>query len=172
MVFFQPRKMSTAQAVMTELSKCRVKELLEPIDPMVSSVEKSTDVNHVLLLLYKKNHVWVVEDKKNLHVIGIITHSDTMSLFGSPSMPLQSYDKPSLQSLQFGLTTTVEEIMSRQPIITYIHETIHSVLEKMYQHKIKQLPVVDEAGCLLGEISLRRIIREYSERQAALETNR
>ena len=36
----------------------------------------------------------------------------------------------------------------------------------MKQHKIKQLPVIDENERLIGEVSLSRLIQEYSKRQA------
>ena len=38
----------------------------------------------------------------------------------------------------------------------------------MKQHKIKQLPVVDENERLIGEVSLSRLIQEYSKRQAEI----
>ena len=158
--------MSEKHSVITELYELKVKDLLEPIDAKISYVEKTDAVEQVFLLLGKKNHVWVVDDSITLRVLGVITQSDTLQLFAPPYTPLQSFDKPTLQSFQYGLATTAEEIMSKRPIIADLNEKIINVIAKMKQHKIKQLPVVDENERLIGEVSLNRLIHEYSKRQA------
>jgi CBS domain-containing protein len=158
--------MSEKHSVITELYELKVKDLLEPIDAKISYVEKTDAVEQVFLLLGKKNHVWVVDDSITLHVLGVITESDTLQLFAPPYTPLQSFDKPTLQSFQYGLATTAEEIMSKRPITADPNEKIIDVIAKMKLHKIKQLPVVDENERLIGEIFLSRLIQEYSKRHA------
>ena len=153
--------MSEKHTEIKKLYELIVKDLLEPIDAKISTVEKSDDIEHIFSLLTKKNHLWVVDERKTLHVLGVITQSDTIQLFAPPYTPLQSFDKPTLQSFQYGLATTAEEIMSKQPITAGLHEKIIGVIVKMKQHKIKQLPVVDENERLLGEISLSRLMYEY-----------
>ena len=158
--------MSEKHSVIAELYEFKVKDLLEPIDAKLAYVEKTDAVEQVFLLLGKKNHIWVVDDSITLHVLGIITGSDTIQLFAPPYTPLQSFDKPTLQSFQYGLATTAEEIMSKRPITADPNEKIIHVIAKMKQHRIKQLPVVDENERLIGEVSLNRLIQEYSKRQA------
>ncbi len=158
--------MSEKRSVIAELYELKVKDLLEPIDAKLPYVEKTDAVEQVFLLLGKKNHVWVVDDSIALHVLGVITESDTLQLFAPPYTPLQSFDKPTLQSFQYGLAMTAEEIMSKRPIIADLNEKIIDVIAKMKQHKIKQLPVVDENERLIGEVSLNRLIQQYSKRQA------
>ena len=158
--------MSEKHSVITELYEFKVKDLLEPTNAKISYVGKTDTIEHVFLLLGKKNHVWVVDDSIALHVLGVITESDTLQLFAPPYTPLQSFDKPTLQSFQYGLTTTAEEIMSKRPITADLNEKIIDVIAKMKQHKIKQLPVVDENERLIGEVSLSRLIQEYSKQHA------
>ncbi|MCX6663484.1 MAG: CBS domain-containing protein [Euryarchaeota archaeon] len=158
--------MSDKHSVITELYELKVKDLLEPINAKISYVKKTDAIEQVFLLLGKKNHVWVVDNSTTLHVLGVITESDTLQLFAPPYTPLQSFDKPTLQSFQYGLATTAEEIMSKRPITADLNEKIIDVIAKMKQHKIKQLPVVDENERLIGEVSLSRLIQEYSKRQA------
>jgi CBS domain-containing protein len=158
--------MSEKHSVITELYELKVKDLLEPIDAKLAYVEQTDAVEQVFLLLGKKNHVWVVDDSIALHVLGVITESDTLQLFAPPYTPLQSFDKPTLQSFQYGLAMTAEEIMSKRPVTIDPNEKIIEVIAKMKQHKIKQLPVVDENERLIGEISLSGLIQEYSKRQA------
>jgi predicted transcriptional regulator len=160
--------MSEKHSVIAELYELKVKDLLELLDAKISYVEKSDDIEHIFLLLGKKNHVWVVEDSIALHVLGIITESDTIQLFAPPCTPLQSFEKPTIQSFQYGLATTAEEIMSKRPITAEPNERIIDVIAKMKQHKIKQLPVIDENERLIGEVSLSRLIQEYSKRQTEI----
>jgi CBS domain-containing protein len=157
--------MSENNTVITTIYKQKVQDLLEPINAKDSYVEKSETIEQVFLLLGKKNHVWVVNDTQSLEVIGVITESDTIQLFAPPYSALQSFDKPTLQSLQYGLVTMAEEIMSKQPVMVHSDDLIADIIIKMKQHKIKQLPVVDEAGRLIGEITLAGLIKQYSKQQ-------
>jgi CBS domain-containing protein len=156
--------MNEAHSMITEIYALTVKDLIEPIDAKDSYVEKCDGVEQVFHLLSKKNHIWVVDDKVTLHVLGVITESDTIQLFAPPITPLQSFDKPILQSFQYGLSTIAEEIMSTQPITADPDEKIIDVIIKMKQHKTKQLPVVDKNKRIIGEITLHRLIREYAKR--------
>jgi CBS domain-containing protein len=160
--------MSEKHTMITELYELKVKDLLEPFNAKISCVEKTDTIEQVFLLLGKKNHVWVVDDTIALHVLGIITESDTLQLFAPPFTSLQSFDKPTLQSFQYGLTTTAEEVMSKRPITTDSNEKIIDVITKMKQHKIKQLPVVDDTERLIGEITLVQLIQEYTKQQTEM----
>jgi CBS domain-containing protein len=86
-------------------------------------------------------------------------------LLSPPLTSLQSFDKPDSRSLQYGEVPRVEEIMSKKPVTTSPDETIRDVLLKMKEQKIKQLPVVDENEQLISEVSLSRLIQEYSNQQ-------
>lgn len=157
--------MSDESDFISEVYEFKVKDLMKTFSDDTPFVEKNADVNSIFSILNKKNHIWVVENKENLQVIGVITESDTLSLFSPPYTPMQSFDKPSLKSFQYGLSSTAEDIMSKKPLTTSPEEKIVDVLQKMKQHKIKQLPVVDENDKLLGEISLHDFIDKYNEKQ-------
>jgi predicted transcriptional regulator len=155
--------MSETQKILSDLYQTKVGDLLETIERDTSVVEQTADSSHVLSLLCKKNHVWVIKDTTTRQLVGVITESDTIQLFAPPYTPFQSFEKPSLQSLQYGRPITAEDIMSKQPVTTKPDEQILEVLAKMRQHKIKQLPVIDENAQLIGEISLSHLIQEYSK---------
>jgi len=157
--------MSKKNKFITELYEFRVKDLMKTTSSGIPFVEKNADLKCIFSILSKNNHAWVVENKENLRIIGIITEHDTLMLFSPPYTPLQSFDKPNIQSFQFGLSSTAEDIMSKKPVTTSLEEKIMDVIWKMKQHKIKQLPVVDENDKLLGEISLRHFIDMYRKEQ-------
>jgi len=155
-----------------KLYNLRVKDVMEPVNQDMPLVEKTVDISSVLPFLGKKDHVWVVDSKETSHIVGVITESDTISLFSPLYTPLQYFDKPSLQSFQYGLNITVEEVMSKNPISTSTDEKIVDVILKMKQHKVKQLPVVDKENRLLGEIKLHHLIDKYTKEQTAAQKNK
>jgi len=161
--------MSETHSIISRLYESSVKDLYEPIDPKKSFVEKSDDMISVLSLFSTTDHVWVVDNSKDKHVVGVITESDTIQLFAPPYTPLQSYDKPSIQSLQYGLSMTAEDIMSKQPLTVRTNGKIIKVIETMKEQHIKQLAVVDEQDHLIGEITLSRLIKEYSKRSSEIQ---
>lgn len=147
----------------TDLYELNVKDLMKSTNSGVSFVEKNADINCILSALNKKKHVWVVDSKETLNIQGVITESDTLMLFSPPYNPEQIFDKPTLQSLQYGLSTTAEEIMSKNPIKVSPEEKIKDIIIMMKQHKVKQMPVVDENNKLLGEITIHHFIEKYNK---------
>ena len=158
--------MSENSEFITKLYDFKAKDLMKTTSSNMPFVEKNADLSHIFSVLNKNDHVWVVENKENMHVIGVITESDTILLFSPPYTPLQSFNKPSLQSLQYGLSSNAEDIMSKKPVTAFQEEKIIDVILKMKQHKIKQVPVVDENYKLLGEITLHHFIDKYKKEQA------
>ena len=147
----------------TDLYELNVKDIMKNTESGIPFVEKNADITSILSTLNKKKHVWVVDSKENLHLQGVITESDTLMLFSPPITPMQSFDKPALQSLQYGLTTTAEEIMSKNPVKVSANKKVKDIIIIMKQHNIKQIPVVDENDKLLGEITLHHFINKYNK---------
>jgi predicted transcriptional regulator len=157
--------MSENSEFITKLYDFKAKDIMKTTSSNMPFVEKNADLSHIFSVLNKNDHVWVVENKENMHVIGVITESDTILLFSPSYTPLQSFDKPSLQSLQYGLSSNAEDIMSKKPVTALKEEKIIDVIWKMKQHKIKQIPVIDENDKLLGEIALHQFIDRYKKDQ-------
>jgi len=156
--------MSENQSIIQQLYTRMVKDLLEPLDSKNCFIEKSADIKHVFQQLTKKKHLWVVDSQATPQLCGVITESDTIPLFAPVSDSLQSFDKPTLHSFQFGLSMTAQEIMSAQPITVEPEETIADVITKMKQQKIKQLAVLDKDKHIIGEITLGHLIQIYLEK--------
>ncbi len=155
--------MINKKTFITYLYDLNVKDIMNTTKSGIPFVEKNADINHILFMLNKKKHVWVVDSKEDLHILGVITESDTLMLFSPPYTPMQSFDKPSLQSLQYGLSINAEEIMSKNPVKVSPEEKIKDIIIMMKQHKVKQMPVVDENDKLLGEVTLHHFIDKYNK---------
>jgi len=155
--------MANNKKFITDLYDLNVKDIMKNIKSGIPFIEKNADIAFILSILNKKKHVWVVDGKDTLHILGVITESDTLMLFSPPYTPMQSFDKPTLQSLQYGLSITAEEIMSKNPIKISPEEKIKDIIIMMKQYKVKQMPVVDENNRLLGEITLHHFIDKYNK---------
>ena len=154
--------MENQKNFITNLYELNVKNIMKDINN-IPLIEKNSDITCILSILNKQKHIWVVDNKENLQILGVITESDTLKLFSPPYTPMQSFDKPVLQSLQYGLSTTAEEIMTKNPVSISPEVKIKDVIIIMKQNKIKQMPVVDENFKLLGEVALYQFIEEFNK---------
>ncbi len=85
----------------------------------------------------------VVDDDGKL--IGIITHGDFFRLLTSPT-PIADQ--------------AVSEVMTRSPKSISVEARVTEALQLMHKHAIDELPVVDEAGRLLGLIDVQDLMAE------------
>jgi len=147
----------------TDFYETKVKDIMQTTKSEIPRIEENTEVGRVLSSLNIRDHVWVMDSKEPTQLVGVITQSDTIGFFSPPLTSSQTFDNPDPRSLQFGVRLTAEEIMSKKPVVVSPEETIRDILVKMKEQKIKHLPVVDDYGQLIGEISLSCIIKEYSK---------
>jgi CBS domain-containing protein len=57
------------------------------------------------------------------------------------------------------LDTRLKDVMTRDLIVAKPSDPLPLIAQKMLQHGIRHIPVVDEQGRLLGVISIRRVLR-------------
>lgn len=124
-------------------------------------IHQGASLDHVLSPLKDHGYVWVVSKEVPKRILGVITESDMIALLSPPLTSLQTFDAPDSRSLQFGVPLTAEEIMSKKPVAASPKETVRDVIVKMKQFHVKQLPVVDHEGVLLGDITLHQFIESY-----------
>jgi predicted transcriptional regulator len=157
--------MSGTKKSLHEFYETKVKDIMRTVKSVLPCIVENADVETVFSILMNNEYVWVTDGKDPKHVLGVITKSDTIALFSPPVPSLETFDKPDSRSLQFGVPLIAKEIMSKNPVTTSPEETIREVIEKMKQYKVKQLPVVDHHGTLLGDITLHQFIDKYCREQ-------
>jgi CBS domain-containing protein len=98
-------------------------------------------VAHAAELMKKENvgALPVVRDRRDRVVTGILTDRDV-------ALRVDAMGKDSRQ-------TTVEQVMSRNPVTCKPEEDCEKAFEMMTRHHIRRLPVVDAQGKLLGVIA-------------------
>ncbi len=154
-------KKSYRNRLIREFYELKIKDLMDRRHWDTPIIEKDADVSSVFSVLSGRGHVWVVDNKKSMKLVGVITEHDVLSLLSPPQ--LTSYvlfGAPDLRALQYGLANTAGDIMSKKPIVCYPEDSILDVLSRMGRYKIRRLPVV-ENGKLIGEITLRHLICKY-----------
>ncbi|WP_213770538.1 CBS domain-containing protein [Bradyrhizobium sp. dw_78] len=85
-------------------------------------------------------------------VVGLVSKFDAMKPFAfTPDCILPHYDDL--------VGTTVDEIMSRNVVFVDVETKLQRVLQMMVTQRLKSVPVLDKAGCLVGIIARSDVLR-------------
>ncbi len=95
---------------------------------------------------------------KDQRLVGVVTESDVLRVLHPPVH--QAMVAPVLRELMKTAAKTVSEIMTKRPVTVKPDMTVAEVLNIMFEHKFRRLPVV-EGEKLVGLVSLRDIIELY-----------
>ena len=122
-------------------------------------IEKDAGIESVLSALTGSDYVWVVESKGSKKLVGIITEHDILNLF-SPRKKVSFFGLPNKKSLHYESFEKAGHIMSRNPIRSRTDEKVKDVLNKMIDHRVRRIPVVENDE-ILGEITLHHLIKQF-----------
>jgi CBS domain-containing protein len=144
-----------------------IKEVMT--DPVVTLDPEMTVVQAWELMLERSLKAMPVVDQ-NRRVLGMLTDEDLIHRAG-----LQQHlsvaarlDRDALdEQLDLLRTSTlrVADVMTRPAITAHISESLGPVAARMVDHQIKRLPVVDDAGKLLGVVARVDILRQVIDIQ-------
>jgi CBS domain-containing protein len=59
--------------------------------------------------------------------------------------------------------TTARDLMAKEPVTVSPDDTLHEAAQRMVDHNVNRLPVVDSAGAVAGVISRADIVRALAE---------
>ena len=123
-------------------------------------IEENEDIYHVLSILGARNHIWVVKEKEEKELVGVITEHDVLSVLAPKDFPSYVFGMPDFRSIQYGTASTAEEIMRRKVISCGPDDKIIDALMRMVKYKLRRLPVIKDKK-LVGELTLHQLIRKY-----------
>ncbi len=135
----------------------KVKALM-PKPETMPIVEEDSEILNVLKILRTRHHVWVVENRKTMKLVGVIRYLDVIDVL----LPPKSYKfklgttSRTMKSL-LGGATKAGDVAERNPLTIGEDATVLDALMKMRKYRVQVLAVVDD-GRLVGEISLRILI--------------
>jgi predicted transcriptional regulator len=152
--------MSGTKKSLHDFYETKISEVMHAVTAM-PCIQEDASLDQVLSPLKDHGYVWVVSEGMQKHILGVITESDMIALLSPPITSLQTFDRPDLHSLQFGIPLAAGEIMSKKPVTVFLDQTVREIIMKMKQFRVKQLPVVDHEGMLLGDVTLHQFIESY-----------
>jgi len=152
--------MTKGKRLVPEFYELKVWQLMDKRVWDIPIVEKNEDVHHILNILGARNHIWVVNNKENKELLGVITEHDVLSILAPMEFSSYVFGMENIRSIQHGTAKTAEDIMLSNVISCKSDEKIVDVLDKMTTHGLRRLPVLDGKK-IIGEITLHQLIRKY-----------
>ncbi len=143
---------------MEEFYSIKVKEIMIP-QRDIPFMEENAGWTEFLAKLSVRAHAWVVNNKEEMKVVGIVTEHDI----------LRSIIPPGHRKVRiFGIhrdetlhkESVVRDIMTHNPVVCMPEETVADVLKKFSSFNIRRLAVVDEKKRLLGEVTIQLLVRK------------
>jgi predicted transcriptional regulator len=123
-------------------------------------IEKNDDILNVLNILSGRHHIWVINNKEDKELLGVITEHDILTTLSPHNFSPYVFGVPDLRSLLYGTVKTAEDIMSKKIITCEPDEKILDILKRMKKFQLRRLPVIQNKK-LIGEITLHRLIQKY-----------
>ncbi|ASI99730.1 CBS domain-containing protein [Thermococcus celer] len=141
------------------LHSIKLADIMPSIETM-PVVTADTDIINVLKILRSRHHVWVVDDRENRELVGVIRYLDVMDLLLPPEAHRFKLGMTSntMRSI-LGGATRAGDVAERQVLTIEEDATVLDALMKMRKYRIQVLAVVKD-GKLVGEMSLRILIDE------------
>ncbi len=151
--------MAKEKKLIPEFYEIPAKDIMDKRIGDMPLIEKDASLECVLSILTGSDYVWVVESKGSKKLVGIITEHDILDIF-SPRKEVPFFGLPSKKSLHYETFEKAGHLMSRNPIRCRPEEKVEDVLNKMIDHRVRRIPVV-ENGEIIGEITLHHLIRKF-----------
>ena len=151
--------MAKEKKVIPEFYEIIAKDIMDMRIGDMPLIEEDARIDCVLATLTGSDHVWVVESKGSKKLVGIITEHDILDIF-SPRKEVSFFGLPSKKSLHYETFEKAGHIMSRNPIRCSPEEKVEDALNKMIDHRVRRIPVVENSE-IIGEITLHHLIRKF-----------
>jgi len=134
-----------------------VREVMD-VDPPVLSQESSLCA--VARLLCERGHVWISESSGSFRICGVVTDQNIVDLL-SP-LPERCYTTAIIRpkSLDHMQVARAHEFMTHPVLSCSPEDTVEDALTIMEEKHVRILAVID-AGELVGEVSLRRVLERF-----------
>jgi CBS domain-containing protein len=154
-------------------------KVIDVMNPNVITVTPDTTVRECVKLL-RENGISGVPVVTDSDLVGIVTEKDLLSLLEIPEhtgywlpSPLEIIEVPVREIIErLELRDSVSEDVGERKVDRVMKKTVYKIsadadietaAEHMTRHKVNRLPVVDEAGKLIGIVTRGDIIKGIAE---------
>jgi predicted transcriptional regulator len=160
MLLIYEKLMTNQNKLITDFYELKVNQLMDKRIWDLPLIEKSENIHHVLSILGGRNHIWVVNNKKEKKLVGIITEHDVLSILAPKKFPSYVFGIPNISSIKHGTAKSAEDVMHHNVIGCSPNEKIIEALIKMVKYDLRRLPVLDK-NKIIGELTLHQLIRKF-----------
>jgi len=122
----------------------------------IARVYADADIKELISALAETEHarlLYVVDKEQKL--LGVIS---TGNLGRSLLMQMQGPELDNLCLINSIISETAVDFIDRPLMTTYFSETMESILKRMVLANIKEIPILDNQGHLVGDITLMDIL--------------
>ncbi|WP_455392435.1 CBS domain-containing protein [[Eubacterium] cellulosolvens] len=145
----------------SDFFESEIKDAMDKRSWDVPIIEMDSEIIDVFAILCTNDHVWVVENRKNRNVIGVITEHDILNAL-RPIKRHSFFGVPSRKGMGLSLFETAEQIMSHDPFLVTPDMKVKDVLHDMEAHGVRRMPVVKpKSSEIIGEVTVHQLIRKY-----------
>jgi predicted transcriptional regulator len=146
--------------LLSDFYELKVEQLMDKRVWDLPLIEENEDIDHVLSILGGRNHIWVVKNKQDKVLVGVITEHDVLSVLAPKHLPSYVFGMPDIRSIQHGTAKNAGDIMVHKVITCNSDDKIIDALMKMMKYKLRRLPVINNRA-IIGELTLHQLIRKY-----------
>lgn len=141
-----------------DLYELTVEEIMNMDVWDLPTIAEGEPLTSLLSILGRRGYAYVIDEEGKL--VGIVTAKDILHIIAPRGI---SYTLAGTSYLRGISATKVGEIMRKRVITARKGEKIKNILRKMRDFNVRRIPVVDEKGKLLGEVSLTSLLSLYAQ---------
>jgi CBS domain-containing protein len=126
-------------------------------------IEEDADWKEFLCILSVSAHAWVVNNTKDMKVVGVVTEHDMLRCIIPQERKKEKIfglSRPDILHVE----STIRDIMTYNPVMCSPEDNMDDVIKKLSTFNIRRLPVADENKRLVGEITLQLLIKNLRYR--------
>jgi len=132
-----------------------------PLDVVVGKVV-STALRRVVVVDAQRHAIGIITDAALIGRLGGTTQAGLLQVLRS-RIPFLGGDIAERQALVSLREQCAQDVMQRDPVVIPASATIVEAIQRMMQHHIKRLPVVDQQGRLVGLVDRQALLRALSQ---------
>ncbi len=114
----------------------------------------------ILKILKTNDHVWVVENRNNPLLLGVITENDIIKGLSPPELQTYRYGRFDQKVLYHPSEDNARSLMTSTLITCTKDSKVRDILILMLQYKIRRVPIV-ENDLLIGEVTVKNLINNF-----------
>ena len=127
--------------LISDFYELKVNQLMDKRIWDLPLIEVNDDIDHVLAILGGRNHIWVIDNKVNKELVGVITEHDVLSVLAPKHLPSYVLGAPDVSSIQHGTAKIAEDVMCHRIIQCGPEDKIIDALMKMVKYRLELLNV-------------------------------